>query len=713
MSCSPVRRRVMRRMLALLAPLMFAAAGPAPEDRLNDPATPEGWLWQQVQAGETADFNERCGSDKIDPRTAEDAHWHAECRAVNPRFLRMLLTQPGLADRAPHGVQISGMRIVGKLNLDDAHITAAGIVLQDSRLEGDFSLSNARLDGMLSLENSVVTGTMDASTLRAGDLALSKVEFAGPLLLIGTDIRGVIGIDHTKFLPGQKFTATGLQVGSDLVLQDVEFGGEVNLAIANVRGELAITGTTFADRQNLIATNLQVGGLLVMQNVRFGGDVNLDGANVHDRIAFLATKFAPDRQLEATVLQAGKDLMFNDVEFGGDVNLTNADVHGDFGMDGVKLAAGKQFTANSVQVGGGIFVSNAEFGGDLSLVGANVHRQFNMDGVKFAPDRQLDADGLHADSDMFMRNGQFGREIVLVSAGVGRNLDLRGSTLHRVDLSGAAIGGDLRLGGAGVQATWVANHGDASLMALRNARIGNLQDDERAWPTQLVLEGFTYAHLGGFGGEGAQDMRGREVKWWRRWLARDPVYSPQPYTQLASVLAAGGNQDAAASVRFFGRDRERAGALNGCVWLQRLGVVAVPSRAASCSWGTWIGLSALQLFVGYGIGGYTFRALYWAIALTLLGTIILCFAPGVRGRLYFKGTGGRGPRQKPMLWCFGASLSHLLPIVSLNPEFNDFFNDPARQRLYAWQQVVFAVLALCGWALGLFVVAAFSGLTQN
>ncbi len=132
-------------------------------------------------------------------------------------------------------------------------------------------------------------------------------------------------------------------------------------------------------------------------------------------------------------------------------------------------------------------------------------------------------------------------------------------------------------------------------------------------------------------------------------------------------------------------------------------------------WGTWAGLTTLQVFVGYGIGVYGFRAMGWALVFSLIGTIILCFAPGVRGAvpIRFLAKPRRGPRQKSLLWCFGASLNRLLPLVTISQEFNDFFNDPRRERLLAWQQFAFGVLALCGWALGLFVVAAFSGLIQS
>jgi hypothetical protein len=179
------------------------------------------------------------------------------------------------------------------------------------------------------------------------------------------------------------------------------------------------------------------------------------------------------------------------------------------------------------------------------------------------------------------------------------------------------------------------------------------------------------------------------------------------------VLAAAGNRDGAAEIRFFGRDRERSELFRGCVWLQKLGVVERPNDNRPCRLGAGIGASALQVFVGYGIGVYAFRAAYWALALALVGTVILCFAPGVRGIKPSPLATTRGPKQKSLWWCFGASLHRVLPLVTISQEFSEFFHDPKRERLYPWQHVVFGLLALCGWALGLFVVAAFSGLIQN
>jgi hypothetical protein len=54
-----------------------------------------------------------------------------------------------------------------------------------------------------------------------------------------------------------------------------------------------------------------------------------------------------------------------------------------------------------------------------------------------------------------------------------------------------------------------------------------------------------------------------------------------------------------------------------------------------------------------------------------------------------------------------------LPVIEINKEFTDFFNDPKRERLTGWQSGIFSVIAIIGFVLGAVLVAAVSGLTQN
>jgi hypothetical protein len=277
-----------------------------------------------------------------------------------------------------------------------------------------------------------------------------------------------------------------------------------------------------------------------------------------------------------------------------------------------------------------------------------------------------------------MRDSYFKKPINLIFASVGKDLDLRGVTMPGINLSGARIAKELRFD----DVKWQAEGTEKTWMILRNTAIGALRDAKDAWPSSLDLDGFSYERLGGFGGDLTNPMANREVSWWKQWLLKSETFSSQPYAQLAATLAAHGNRKVAADIRFFGQEREREQAFH------------------QGHWSEWSMSSLIALTVGYGIGDYTFRAAYWVTFFALLGAGVLWFcAPAAR------------MRGAP--WCVGASLSRLLPIVRLNREFDDFFDDPRRERLTGWQLAFFAGLGLIGWALGLFLVAAMTGVMQK
>jgi hypothetical protein len=62
----------------------------------------------------------------------------------------------------------------------------------------------------------------------------------------------------------------------------------------------------------------------------------------------------------------------------------------------------------------------------------------------------------------------------------------------------------------------------------------------------------------------------------------------------------------------------------------------------------------------------------------------------VFGALYLKeSVKGVRDEKHPFVWCLGASLSRLLPVIEINKEFTNFFNDPERKRLTGWQVLSF------------------------
>jgi hypothetical protein len=156
-------------------------------------------------------------------------------------------------------------------------------------------------------------------------------------------------------------------------------------------------------------------------------------------------------------------------------------------------------------------------------------------------------------------------------------------------------------------------------------------------------------------------------------------------------------------VLYDGRERERGDAC---------------ARWSQPGWCVW--LSILFAVTGYGLGLYTFRVLEWVIGLTVLGAVFLgLFSPNARREAF----GGKRARRGDgpicgSIWLIGASLQRLLPIpVQLSKEFTNFFDDPPANEnwpnLNRFLQLYFAVHAIFGWALGLILLAAMTGLIQK
>jgi hypothetical protein len=393
-----------------------------------------------------------------------------------------------------------------------------------------------------------------------------------------------------------------------------------------------------------------------------------------------------------------------------DVNLSRAKVAGDVVMEGATFDG--FLNADSIQVGAHLSMHSTErdkasFKG-ANLSGAKVTGTVTMHGATF--DEELDADsiqvGVHlimrsteqhkasfqgvnlpvakVAGDVFMEGATDTQGISMVFARIDGSLDIRGAILAELNLSGAAIAGDLRLGRLERPSSltlWVTPENEPGKLILRNTRIANLMDGKNAWPSKghLHLDGFTFGRLGGFEGETGSEIRARGMDWWDDWARRDPAYSPTPYEQLTAALVAAGDRAGADEVRFRGRVRQ---------------------RETEKEWGPWFFSGFLQYVAGFGIGTYTFRVLYWVIGIAVLGALYLwkCVPAAYQ----------HGP-----IWCFGASLNRLLPVIELNKEFTDFFNDPGRIRLTSRQSLVFSFIGIVGWVLGAILIAAVSGLTQK
>ena len=154
-------------------------------------------------------------------------------------------------------------------------------------------------------------------------------------------------------------------------------------------------------------------------------------------------------------------------------------------------------------------------------------------------------------------------------------------------------------------------------------------------------------------------------------LSRSKPFSFQPYQQLATVLRDAGKSSTANAVLFAAKKRERQSATD---WWKRLGS------------------GVLQWVIGYGIGHYTFRVLYWAIGFVLLGC----------GVLYI----WEEPQNHWESIGFWFSFDYLLPIIRLHDAHYETVNLSSGVRIY------FYVHQIIGYVLASLLIAALSGITK-
>lgn len=407
----------------------------------------------------------------------------------------------------------------------------------------------------------------------------------------------------------------------------------------------------------------------------------------------------------------------NHAAFEGGIDLSNAKIGDDLYMSGSSFS--RAVSADRVVVGGSAFIDRgAHFDDQLILKGGRIGGNLNMNFSSFAGPVQgkgLDVQGMAA-----VWNGQFFDAVDMRSTTFHHYLDLRGSTFTAIDFSdataeamlfenvrwwcaGAKPAPDAAVPSGTIAGPWPLGDpawrntkcngvdlADPPPLILRNMHVEAFQDGIDAWPASVELEGFHYDRLGDSPVKNRQDeMRIRTPEQWIDLLARQRSFSAQPYTQLAKVLVAAGQEDTAEEIQFAGLERERRETLT--------------NHPIHRAW-----LFFLSLVLGYGIAHYTYHVILSLVALTAIGTIVLLWSPPARRK---------GPH-----WMVCASLHRLLPIVELSKEFTEFFDNASvtqagkareTRNLNGLQQTYFAVHALMGWALGLLLIAALSGLVQK
>jgi uncharacterized protein YjbI with pentapeptide repeats len=434
-----------------------------------------------------------------------------------------------------------------------------------------------------------------------------------------------------------KLNVNGLQVSGDLFMRDKAEFADVDLTGAHVGGDLDLSGSKVSGKLNM--NGLQVDGNLFMRDQAAFTDADLTGAHVVSSLDLSGSKVTG--KLNVNGLQVTGDLLMRDKAEFADVDLTGAHVGGELSLIGSTVTG--KLDMNSLQVDGGLFMRDQARFADVELVHAHVS---DLDLNRSKVTGEVNCYGLEVERQVFM-GAEFDDRINCAIAEIKGVLDLTdGQFKQDVDLSWAEIDG-LSL----ESAQWA----DGVTLVLRDAKVlGTIPDLADAWAPKLDLEGFTYRSVG------AADQ-------FEDWFGRLGHYAMQPYDQLASVVQSQGNGTLATAIRYSGRERERSEATNGA----------------------WLWLTTLKWLIGYGY--YPYLAVFWAIALVLMGALVLRVS-------------GEGPRNG-MPYGLSYSFDILLPIIRLRERHYQI-------DLKSWPRYYFYGHKIMGYVLASFLIAGLAGLTK-
>ncbi len=615
-------------------------------------------------------------------------------------------------------VSLGGARVHGWLNMEDLRVGSDLFLNNGARFEGEVGLPRVHIGGNLHLSDSTFARDAEAPGWQA-DCPAGEPPGEGP---VGLNLLGAV-IDGDILLDGTEITghlgAQDLKVGSDLLMRAGGRFASVDLSGANIGGILDLSDSVFtcgaevpgwqADCPSGESPGEGPIGVDLLGAV-IDGDAFLEGTEIKGHLRAQDLKVGSDLLMRAggrfasvdlSGAEVGSYLMLDSSQFAGLLDmeririgkrLSIADGKGGSGTDADSAIFADRVILTGAAIAGDAFIVNSSFGGEVDL------RSVNVDG-----------------SLTLAWDAEFEQPIRLRFAQIGSNLDLTAGLFESVDLTGTTVGAEIRLASKGEKAHWrekdpdeesEPESADMVKLTLRNVKAGALQDlpkieeDLKAWPESVDLEGFTYGRLGGFllgedpraptlqdGGaqaapgdpspedaiardRGQEDIADRDVGMFIAWLQKHTHYSPQPYTQLATVLKESGHPDKAKRILFEGKMEELKRDIEN--W--------------SLFGALWLGLELA--FTGFGL--YPWFAAFWVIGLVILGTWIFSRDRVIRERRY------------TLAECVFYSVGMLVPIVILRRDHTEFdLTSRAKYYLYAHK--------LMGYVLATFLIAAATG----
>ncbi|WP_280724928.1 hypothetical protein [Kitasatospora sp. MAA4] len=470
-------------------------------------------------------------------------------------------------------------------------------------------------------------------------------------------------------------------------------------------------------------THGQVASPFILQGCRFDGTIDLDGAVTESidlsgsRLIMLSaygTLVRGTLDLNDTVVTGGEQAVNADgIRIEGNLSAERATVTGSFSLINAQISGrakfidaklsstapdGEALNAGGMRLGRSLLAQGLETRGELRMPGAHIGSSLHLNGAVLdgLGGTALHADSLTVASEAVFRSRGTGEDeqpftalgtVRVPGAKFGNGLDLRGARLtpkeDRPALRAARIvvegnlllGGGLRTDGElRLTGARITGHLDLVGMASPNALLslhaataeGGIRDDAASWPNRLNLDGLSYGPFSDY-----LDAHQRLLLISRQIRRSDGTiggFRAQPYEQLAGYYRSLGSDGEARTVLLA---KQRA-------------------LRAQLPWWQRISGRLLDLLVGYGYR--PLRAIGWAIALLVAGSVY--FAQVRPQRVSSEDTSVFNP----VLY----TADHLIPVIH--------FGQSDVWQYHGAPAVVTVVLTILGWTLGI-AIAGTAGRT--
>ena len=696
-------------------------------------------LMEHVGCGEWLDLAD--GDEAVDEAAMRSWGISRTCRAS---VIRDILRGRLAVDPDPHGLQLRGARITGRLDLENI-ATDVNLELRDCLLEEGIVASGARLAfvglagcrlehpaepplaadrltcSVLGLSGASITGHTSARAVRllGGAVRLTGARISGSLECDGASLRND---------SGPALLADGLQVGQDIFLREgftvtgAGKDGAVRLTGAHVGGSLCGDGASLRNDSGpaLVAYGLQVSRSVFLRRgftatgVGERGAVRLVGTHIGGSLECEGAKLFNDSgpALYADSLQVDQDMFltggFTATGSGDDgaICLVRSHIGGHLDCTGAALRndSGPALDAYSLQVGqgmhlfGGFTATGSSSFWTINLTGAHIGARLLCDGAALRNDSGpalVAYGGLQVGQGVFLRRGftatgagQRGA-ITLIGARIGGQLDCTGADL-RNDSGPALIANGLQVGqGMYLSGGFTGTGGGAdAAVDLTGTQVSGPLVFESARPERaadlhrrLAVDGLTYAGV-------PQQISARD---WLH-LLRDgtPGYAAQPYQQLAAGYRALGNERQARQILMAQRDDELARA--DTRWPERL-------------WGR-----ITKITLGYGYQP-------WRALLFLAGVVavscVLAWLLGAHGALAQTSNTATSGRSCTVVQRVSVGLDLNLPVGTTLARADCDLTTDSASATAAWLTAAGWLLRLLAWVFAALFIAGFTSAVRK